>query len=62
MLGPYLIEAYYELGRAHWFAGDQDKAKATWQDGFKANKFNPWGKKCQEMLDLVARGEEPPRD
>jgi len=60
-LGPNLIEAYYELGRAHWFAGDPDKAKATWDVGFKANKFNPWGKKCQEMLELAARGEEPPR-
>ena len=61
-LGPNLIEAYYELGRAHWFAGDQAKAKSMWEDGFKANKFNPWGKKCQEMSELVARGEEPPRD
>jgi len=61
-LGPNLIEAYYELGRAHWFAGDQAKAKSTWEDGFKANKFNPWGKKCQEMLELVAKGEEPPRE
>ncbi len=61
-LGPNLIEAYYELGRAHWFAGEPDKAKATWENGFKANKFNSWGKKCQEMLELVARGEEPPRD
>jgi tetratricopeptide (TPR) repeat protein len=61
-LGPNLIEAYYELGRAHWFAGDQAKAKSTWDDGFKANKFNPWGKRCQEMLELVAKGEEPPRE
>ena len=61
-LGPNLIEAYYELGRAHWFAGDQSKAKSTWDDGFKANKFNPWGKKCQEMLELVGKGEEPPRE
>src|SRR3989442_319681 len=61
-LGPNLIEAYYELGRAYWFAGDPAQAKTTWEDGFKANKFNPWGKKCQEMLELVARGEEPPRD
>ena len=61
-LGPNLIEAYYELGRAHWLAGDQDKAKTTWENGFKANKFNPWGKKCQETLELVAKGGEPPRD
>jgi tetratricopeptide (TPR) repeat protein len=61
-LGPNLIEAYYELGRSYWFAGDPERAKVTWQDGFKANKFNPWGKKCGEMVELVARGEEPPRD
>jgi tetratricopeptide (TPR) repeat protein len=60
-LGPNLIEAYYELGRAFWFAGDQEHGRRSWQDGFKANKFNPWGKKCQEMLELVDKGEEPPR-
>ena len=60
-LGPNLIEAFYELGRAQWFAGDQDTAKQTWADGHKANKFNPWGKRCKEMLDLIASGGEPPR-
>src|SRR5437660_4923419 len=60
-LGPNLIEAYFELGRAYWFAGDQDTAKRTWDEGFKANKFNPWGKKCHETLDLVAQGGEPLR-
>ena len=60
-LGPNLIEAYYELGRSKWFAGDQDGARQTWQDGFQANKFNPWGKRCKETLDLVAQGQEPPR-
>ncbi|HET7791095.1 MAG TPA: tetratricopeptide repeat protein, partial [Gemmatimonadales bacterium] len=60
-LGPNLIEAYYELGRALWFGGEQAQARQTWTDGVKANKFNPWGKKCQEMLDLVAQGQEPPR-
>ena len=61
-LGPNLIEAYYELGRARWFGGDRERAQRTWEDGFKANKFNPWGKKCQEMLELVATGKEPPRE
>jgi len=60
-LGPNLIEAYYELGRAHWFGGDREQAAKTWEDGFKANKFNPWGKKCQETLELVRQGQEPPR-
>ena len=60
-LGPNLIEAYYELGRANWFMGDKEAAKTAWSEGFKANKFNPWGKRCKEMLDLTASGGEPPR-
>ena len=60
-LGPNLIEAYFELGRALWFAGQRDEAMQTWADGHKANKFNPWAKRCKEMLDLTAGGGEPPR-
>lgn len=60
-LGPNLIEAYYALGRTRWFAGDRERARRTWEEGFSANKFNPWGKKCEEILALVDRGEEPPR-
>jgi tetratricopeptide (TPR) repeat protein len=58
-LGPNLIEAYYQLGRAQWFAGDMDGAKATWAGGFQANKFNPWGKKCRDVLALVEGGGQP---
>ena len=58
-LGPNLIEAYYELGRAFWFNGQKDEALQTWRDGFAANKFNPWGKKCAEVLTTVERGGEP---
>lgn len=61
-LGPNLIEAYYELGRAHWFNGERDAARQVWQQGFAANKFNPWGKRCAEMLKVVESGGEPPRD
>ncbi|PYP33734.1 MAG: hypothetical protein DMD47_00620 [Gemmatimonadetes bacterium] len=60
-LGPNLIEAYYELGRAYWFGGEAAQAKQIWEQGFKANKFNPWGKKCQDTLQLVLQGGEPPR-
>jgi tetratricopeptide (TPR) repeat protein len=60
-LGPNLIEAYYELGRAHWFAGDKDAAAQLWSDGYKTNRFNPWGKRCKDMLDLTSTGGEPPR-
>ncbi len=61
-LGPNLLQAYYELGRAHWFAGDRDAARAAWRDGAAANKFNPWGKRCAEIAAAVDRGEAPPRD
>jgi len=60
-LGPNLIEAYYELGRAYWFGGEVAQAKQIWEEGFKANKFNPWGKKCQDTLQVVLQGGEPPR-
>ena len=60
-LGPNLIEAYYELGRAQWFAGRREEARTTWTDGAAANRFAPWARRCQELLDLTARGEEVPR-
>lgn len=59
VLGPNLIEAYYELGRAFWFNGQQDEAKDAWKRGVNTNKFNPWGKKCAEVLQVVAEGGEP---
>ncbi len=58
-LGPNLIEAYYELGRAYWFNGQRDEAVETWNAGYQANKFNPWGKRCAEVLKTVEEGGEP---
>jgi tetratricopeptide (TPR) repeat protein len=60
-LGPKLIEAYYDLGRAQWFAGRKEEARATWTAGAAANRFAPWAHRCQELLDKTARGEEVPR-
>jgi tetratricopeptide (TPR) repeat protein len=59
VLGPNLIEAYYELGRAYWFNGQREEAMQTWRDGFAANKFNPWGKRCAEVLQTVEQGGQP---
>jgi tetratricopeptide (TPR) repeat protein len=61
VLGPNLIEAYYELGRAQWLNDERDAAMQTWRDGHAANRFNPWGKKCAEVLSIVEGGGEPPR-
>ncbi len=59
VLGPNLIEAYYEMGRAQWCAEQHDAARETWAKGFKANKLTTWGKRCKEALERVERGEEP---
>jgi len=60
-LGPNLIEAYFELGRSLWLVGRKDEALQVWTDGHKANKFNPWGKRCRELLDHAAAGGDIPR-
>lgn len=60
-LGPNLIEAYFELGRSLWLVGRKDDARQVWTDGHKANKFNPWGKRCRELLDHVTAGGDIPR-
>jgi tetratricopeptide (TPR) repeat protein len=61
VLGPNLIEAYFEMGRAYWFNDQKEEAVDAWRRGFAANKFNPWGKRCAELLQLVESGGEPPR-
>ncbi len=58
-LGPNLLEASYELGRAHWLAREHDAACEAWRAGAAANKFNPWGKRCAEVLARVEAGQEP---
>jgi tetratricopeptide (TPR) repeat protein len=60
-LGPNLIEAYFELGRVLWFSGQREEALKVWSEGHKANKFNPWAKRCKEMMDVAAAGGEVPR-
>jgi tetratricopeptide (TPR) repeat protein len=60
-LGPNLIEAYFDLGRTLWFSGSREAALATWDAGHKANRFNPWAKRCHDMLELAAAGGEIPR-
>ena len=60
-LGPNMIEAWYQLGQAKWYARDVAGARQAWEDGERANKFNPWGKRCREALGTVDDGREPPR-
>lgn len=60
-LGPNLIEAYYDLGRAQWLLGQREAARDTWSRGVAANRFAPWAARCQEMLDRTAKGGDVPR-
>lgn len=60
-LGPNLLQGWYELGRAHWFAARFDDAIMAWRAGAEASRFSPWGKRCTEMLGHVAQGGVPPR-
>jgi tetratricopeptide (TPR) repeat protein len=58
-LGPNLLQAHFELGRAYLRAGRRDDALASWRAGYAANKLNPWGKRCGEALESVEKGESP---
>lgn len=58
-LAPNFIEAYYELGRAFWFAGELAEAERVWKAGNSANRFSEWGKRCGEALKVTSEGQEP---
>lgn len=48
---PNFVQAYYELGRAFSLNGQHDEARSAWREGYSANRFSPWGKRCVEALD-----------
>ena len=60
VLGPNLLQARYELGRALWCAGDRDGACEAWRAGAAAGNLNPWGARCAAVSAEVERGGEPP--
>lgn len=60
-LGPNLVEARFELGRALWFAGRREEARQAWTAGAAAGSFSPWSARCRQLLELVNVGGEVPR-
>lgn len=60
-LGPNLVEARFELGRALWFAGRRDAAREAWLAGAQAGSFSPWSARCRQVLELVDAGGEVTR-
>ena len=59
-LAPNFIEAYYELGRTFYRAGEKTQADNVWKAGNTANRFSDWGKRCAEAIRLAKAGKEPP--
>jgi tetratricopeptide (TPR) repeat protein len=60
-LGPNLVEAYFELGHAFWLSGKRELARDIWEQGARVNRFNPWSKRCDELLTVVDAGDTPKR-
>jgi tetratricopeptide (TPR) repeat protein len=57
-MGPNLIEAYWELGRAFYLEGDHAGAVDAWRKGWQTNRFNLWGERCGEAATRVEAGGE----
>jgi tetratricopeptide (TPR) repeat protein len=56
-LGPNLIEAYWEMGRAYYLEGEREAAAEAWRKGAEVNRFNAWGQRCAEAARAAAAGE-----
>lgn len=57
--GPNLIEAYYHLGHALLAGGRLERARAVWQDAAGRNRYNPYARKSQELLEQLSAGAPP---
>lgn len=56
-LGPNLLEAYWEMGRAFYVEGRVSDAAETWRRAAEINRFNLWGERCGKAAAQVERGE-----
>lgn len=56
-LGPNMLEAWWETGRAYYLEGNAAAAAEAWRAGHAANRFNLWGERCGKALAQLERGE-----
>jgi tetratricopeptide (TPR) repeat protein len=56
-LGPNLLEAWYEMGRAFYREGNHRAAAEAWRQGVETNRFSVWGERCGLALKQVEAGE-----
>jgi len=55
-LGPNMLEAWYEMGRAFYLEGNRRAAAEAWRHGVETNRFNVWGERCGEALKALEAG------
>jgi tetratricopeptide (TPR) repeat protein len=56
-LGPNMIQAWWEIGRAFYLEGNHPGAADAWRRGMETNRFNLWGERCGQALKAVEAGE-----
>jgi tetratricopeptide (TPR) repeat protein len=56
-LGPGMLEAWWETGRAYYLEGRVEQAREAWRTGHQANRFNLWGERCGKALAQLDGGE-----
>lgn len=59
-LGPNLAEGWADLGRALWFRGEHDLARAAWTTGATV-RHSPFAERNTTLLDVTNAGGVPPR-
>jgi tetratricopeptide (TPR) repeat protein len=57
-LGPNMLQAWWEIGRAYYLEGDTAGAAEAWRSGYEANRFNLWGERCGKALKKLEAGED----
>jgi tetratricopeptide (TPR) repeat protein len=55
-LGPNMLEAWFEMGRAFYLEGNHRAAAEAWRHGVEANRFSVWGEKCGDSLKQIESG------
>lgn len=56
-LGPNMLEAWYQMGRAFYLEGKRREAAEAWRTGVETNRFSVWGERCGTALKQLDAGE-----
>jgi len=55
-LGPNMLEAWYEMGRAFYLERNHRAAAEAWRQGVETNRFSVWGERCGLALKQLENG------